>query len=75
MAALGHARPAHVPAFSDAETIDNGLAVAVAPMSKGARTPGGEAGAFVEGRIAGEDSKFLDACEESGCGTENSRVR
>ena len=74
MAALEHARPVHVPTFSDSETTGNGLAVAVAPMSEGARPPGGEAGVFVEGPIAGGDSKSLNALEELGRGTENSRV-
>ena len=36
MATLEHSRPVHVPTFSDAGTIGNGLPVALAPMSEGA---------------------------------------
>ena len=74
MAALEPARPVHVPTFSHSETIGNGLAVAVAPMSKGARPPGGKADTLVEGLIAGGNSKLLYARGEVGRGTENSRV-
>ena len=35
-----HARPVHVPALPDAEAINSGLAVAVQPISKRARSPG-----------------------------------
>ena len=73
MAALEHARPVHVPTFSSLEATCNGLAVAVAPMSKGTRPPGGESDVFVEGLIAGGPPKLLDVREETGRGTEDGR--
>ena len=65
-AALELARQVHVLAPPDAQAACDGLAVAVAAVQKGARAPGRDAGAFIEGPVAGGDAEMADLRKELG---------